>query len=53
MLTIETKELVMGHKLRKKIKLDIIAIDLTDVRDKGDNRIYKDIFEKLESVIKK
>lgn len=44
--------IIRDEKFRNKnLKLGIITIDLSDVRDKDGNHIYKDIFEKLESVI--
>ena len=44
--------IIRDEKFRNKnLKLGIITIDLSDVRDKDGKQIYKDIFEKLESVI--
>lgn len=44
--------IIRDEKFRNKnLKLGIITIDLSDVRDKDGKQIYKDIFEKIESVI--
>ena len=45
--------IIRDEKFRNKnLKLGIITIDLSNVRDKDGKQIYKDIFEKIESVVK-